>query len=162
VSNHVIDLTVNGTACRLDVAADRFLVDVLREDLGLTGTKEGCSIGVCGLCSVLVDGRLMSACLLYATSVDGASITTVEGLAEPDGRLSRLQDAFIRCGGFQCGICTPGQLIAATALLAEGPTTTAQIRRWMAGNLCRCTGYQGIIEAVATAAGVERAERDAS
>jgi carbon-monoxide dehydrogenase small subunit len=103
----------------------------------------------------------MSACLLYATSVDGASVTTVEGLAEPDGGLSRLQDAFIRCGGFQCGICTPGQLIAATALLAEGPTTTAQIRRWMAGNLCRCTGYQGIIEAVATVAGVERSASDA-
>jgi aerobic-type carbon monoxide dehydrogenase small subunit (CoxS/CutS family) len=155
VSTHRIDLTVNGTACRLEVDADRFLVDVLRDDLGLTGTKEGCSIGVCGLCSVLVDGKLMSACLLYAVSIDGASITTVEGLADPDGQLSPLQEAFIRRGGFQCGICTPGQLVAATALLAEGPRSTAEIRQWMAGNLCRCTGYQGIIEAVATVAGID-------
>jgi aerobic carbon-monoxide dehydrogenase small subunit len=156
---HRISLSVNGSDYRLEIDSDRFLVDVLREELGLTGTKEGCSIGVCGLCSVLVDGRLMSACLVYATSVDGASITTVEGLADPDGRLSPLQDAFIRCGGFQCGICTPGQLIAATALLAENPSTRAEIRDWMRGNLCRCTGYVGIIDAIAEVAGLAHDDR---
>jgi aerobic carbon-monoxide dehydrogenase small subunit len=125
---------------------------VLRDDLGLTGTKEGCSIGVCGACSVLVGGELLSACLLPAVFADGGSVTTVEGLANGDA-LSPLQDAFIREGGFQCGICTPGQLIAATALLAERPRPTeAEIRDWMMGNLCRCTGYQGIVRAIKTAA----------
>jgi carbon-monoxide dehydrogenase small subunit len=125
---------------------------VLRDDLGFTGTKEGCSIGVCGACSVLVDGELLSACLLPAVFVDGRAITTVEGLAHGE-TLSPLQDAFIRDGGFQCGICTPGQLIAATALLAEHPRPTDdQIREWMMGNLCRCTGYQGITRAIKAAA----------
>jgi len=125
---------------------------VLRDDLGFTGTKEGCSIGVCGACSVLVAGELLSACLLPAVFVDGRAVTTVEGLANGE-TLSPLQDAFIRDGGFQCGICTPGQLIAATALLAEHPRPTDdQIREWMMGNLCRCTGYQGITRAIKTAA----------
>ena len=125
---------------------------MLRDDLGFTGTKEGCSIGVCGACSVLVAGELLSACLLPAVFVDGRAVTTVEGLANGE-TLSPLQDAFIRDGGFQCGICTPGQLIAATALLAEHPRPTDdQIREWMMGNLCRCTGYQGITRAIKTAA----------
>jgi len=125
---------------------------VLRDDLGFTGTKEGCSIGVCGACSVLVDGELLSACLLPAVFADGRSVTTVEGLAS-GGELSPLQDAFIREGGFQCGICTPGQLIAATALLAERPRPTeAEIRDWMMGNLCRCTGDHGITRAIKAAA----------
>lgn len=125
---------------------------MLRDDLGFTGTKEGCSIGVCGACSVLVDGELLSACLLPAVFADGRSVTTVEGLASGD-ELSPLQDAFIREGGFQCGICTPGQLIAATALLAERPRPTeAEIRDWMMGNLCRCTGYHGITRAIKAAA----------
>ncbi len=131
--------------------ADRRLIDVLRDDLGCTGTKEGCSIGVCGACSVLVAGELLSACLLPAVFVEGRDVTTVEGLAHGD-ELSPLQDAFIREGGFQCGICTPGQLIAATALLAEYPRPSdAEIRDWMMGNLCRCTGYHGITRAIKAA-----------
>jgi carbon-monoxide dehydrogenase small subunit len=133
------------------VRADRRLIDVLRDDLGATGTKEGCSIGVCGACSVLVGGELLSACLLLAVFVDGREVTTVEGLAQDD-ELSPLQDSFIREGGFQCGICTPGQLIAATALLAERPRPSEdEIREWMMGNLCRCTGYHGITRAIKAA-----------
>lgn len=131
--------------------ADRRLIDVLRDDLGLTGTKEGCSIGVCGACSVLVGGELISACLLPAVFADGRAVTTVEGLANGD-QLSPLQDAFIREGGLQCGICTPGQLIAATALLAEHPRPSDdEIREGMMGNLCRCTGYYGITRAIKAA-----------
>ncbi len=131
--------------------ADRRLIDVLRDDLGLTGTKEGCSIGVCGACSVLVGGELLSACLMPAVFVDGRAVTTVEGLGSGE-ELSPLQEAFIREGGFQCGICTPGQLIAATALLAERPRPSdADIREWMMGNLCRCTGYHGIARAIRAA-----------
>ncbi len=135
------------------VPADRTLIDMLRLDLGATGTKEGCGVGVCGACSVIVDGRLMSSCIVLAVSVDGASITTVEGLAAPDGTLSPLQEAFIACGGFQCGICTPGQLVAATALLeAEPAPDEARIREWLTGNLCRCTGYRSIVASVQQAA----------
>jgi aerobic-type carbon monoxide dehydrogenase small subunit (CoxS/CutS family) len=133
------------------VRADRRLIDVLRDDLGATGTKEGCSIGVCGSCSVLVGGELLSACLLPAVFVDGREVKTVEGLANGN-ELSSLQDAFIREGGFQCGICTPGQLIAATALLAENSRPSdGEIREWMMGNLCRCTGYHGITRAIKAA-----------
>ena len=142
---------MNGAPQSLDVRADRRLIDVLRDDLGLTGTKEGCSIGVCGACSVLVGGELLSACLVPAVFVDGRAVTTVEGLANGD-QLTPLQDAFIREGGFQCGICTPGQLIAATALLAERPRPSDdEIREWMMGNLCRCTGYYGITRAIRAA-----------
>jgi carbon-monoxide dehydrogenase small subunit len=135
------------------VGAERRLIDVLRDDLGLTGTKEGCSIGVCGACSVLVGGELLSACLLPAVFVEGLAVTTVEGLARGEA-LSPLQEAFIREGGFQCGICTPGQLIAATALLAErARPSEGEIREFMMGNLCRCTGYHGITRAIRAAAG---------
>jgi carbon-monoxide dehydrogenase small subunit len=134
------------------VPPDRPLLDVLRSDLGLTGTKEGCGIGVCGACSVIVDGRLQSACLILAALVEGRAVETVEGLgsaAEP----SPLQTAFVEAGGFQCGVCTPGQIVAATALLRESRDPSEEvIRRWMAGNLCRCTGYASIVEAVARAA----------
>jgi carbon-monoxide dehydrogenase small subunit len=148
-----LQLTINGTERRLDVPAERLLLELLRDDLGLTGTKEGCSIGVCGACSVLVDGAVVSSCLLPAVLADGASITTIEGLAQDDG-LSPLQDAFIVHGGFQCGICTPGQIISASALLAENPhPTDPEIRDWMQGNLCRCTGYYGILRAIRAASG---------
>jgi carbon-monoxide dehydrogenase small subunit len=148
-----VQLEINGQAHHLDVAPARRLVDVLRHDLGLTGTKESCAVGVCGACSVLVDGELVSACLLPVALADGRRITTIEGLAGPDGQLSPLQSAFIREGGLQCGACTPGQIIAATALLAEAPNPDeAHIRDWMAGNLCRCTGYAGIIRAIQAAA----------
>ena len=145
-------LTINGQPHQVSVPANRLLVHVLRDDLGLTGTKEGCSVGVCGACSVLVDGVLMSACLVPAILADGAAITTIEGLAPDDEHLSPLQEAFIRHGGFQCGICTPGQLIAATALLDEVPRPTAeQVKSWMMGNLCRCTGYYQIVDSILAA-----------
>lgn len=128
------------------------LLDVLRERAGLTGTKAGCAIGVCGLCSVLVDGKLVSACLLPVAAVAGWDVTTVEGLAQ-GGRLSALQEAFIEHGGFQCGICTPGQLVAATALLRErADPAPDEVRDWLGGNLCRCTGYQQIVDSIRSAA----------
>jgi aerobic-type carbon monoxide dehydrogenase small subunit (CoxS/CutS family) len=149
-----VSFELNGQAVSVRIAPDRLLLHLLRDDLDLTGTKEGCGIGVCGLCSVLVDDRLMSACLLPAVFVDGSTVRTIESLAGADGTLTPLQDAFIRHGGFQCGICTPGQIMAATALLAENPGPTGpEIREWMKGNLCRCTGYEQIVEAIEAAAG---------
>ena len=153
MSEHLLRFEVNGQPQEVTVQAHHLLIDVLRERLGLSGTKEACSIGVCGACSVLVDGRVVSACLMPAVMVDGARIQTVEGLAGPDGSLSPLQEAFIRHGGFQCGICTPGQVVAATALLRECPRPAPeQVRDWMMGNLCRCTGYYKIIDSIQAAA----------
>jgi carbon-monoxide dehydrogenase small subunit len=152
VSEHHLRLTVNGQPHAVTAPANRLLLHLLRDDLGLTGTKEGCSVGVCGACSVLVDGVLVSACLLPAVFADRCAVTTVEGLAPDDEHLSPLQESFIRHGGFQCGICTPGQLIAATALLREQPQPTrAQVREWMMGNLCRCTGYYQIVDSILAA-----------
>jgi carbon-monoxide dehydrogenase small subunit len=152
MSDHPIRFTLNGEKREQRVGAHRRLIDVLRDDCGLTGTKEGCSVGVCGACSVLVDGEVISSCLLPATYADGTSITTVEGLAR-HGELTALQEAFITEGGFQCGICTPGQLITATALLVAHPRPTdQQIEEWMTSNLCRCTGYHGITRAIRKAA----------
>ena len=152
-SEHALHFELNGAPRDVTVPAHRRLIDLLRDDLGLTGTKEGCSVGVCGACSVLVDGQVMSACLMPAVFIDGTRVTTIEGLAPDDEHLSPLQDAFIRHGGFQCGICTPGQIVTATALLAEHPHPSAdQVRRWMMGNLCRCTGYYKIVESILTAA----------
>jgi aerobic-type carbon monoxide dehydrogenase small subunit (CoxS/CutS family) len=146
VSTHRIRFTLNDAAVDVTVPAERLLVDLLRDDLRSTGTKDGCSIGVCGLCTVQIDGAPMSACLLLATQIDGTAIRTVEGLATP------LQDAFISEGGFQCGICTSGQLVAADALLRAKPDATdAEIADWQMGNLCRCTGYYGIARAIAKA-----------
>lgn len=148
-----VRLTVNGAAHELEVEPDRLLIDVLRDDLRLTGTKLGCGVGVCGLCSVLVDGELMSACLMPVVLVNGRSVATIESLAAPDGTPNALQQAFIRHGAFQCGICTPGQVMAATALLQERPRPTVpEIREWMKGNLCRCTGYEGIQNAIVSVA----------
>jgi aerobic carbon-monoxide dehydrogenase small subunit len=152
-SEHALRFELNGTPRQVSVPAHRRLIDLLRDDLGLTGTKEGCSVGVCGACSVLVDGQLMSACLMPAAFVDGSVVTTIEGLAPDEEHLTPLQDAFIRHGGFQCGICTPGQIVAATALLQTHPQPTAeQVRGWMMGNLCRCTGYYKIVESILAAA----------
>ena len=157
LSSHLIRFTLNGSAHEVRVPADRLLIDLLRDDVGATGTKKGCAIGVCGACSVLVDGVLLSACLYPAAYVDGTAVTTVEGLASADGTLSPLQEAFIVHGGFQCGICTPGQLVAATALLAERPAPShEEIARWMMGNLCRCTGYSGIEAAIRAASAAPR------
>src|SRR5262252_1433574 len=148
-----IRFDLNGEPREVTVRANRRLIDLLRDDLGLTGTKEGCSVGVCGACSVLVDSQVMSACLLPAVFVDGTQVTTIEGLAPDESHLTPLQDAFIRHGGFQCGICTPGQIVAATALLQETPRpTTEQVKEWMMGNLCRCTGYYKIVDSIMAAA----------
>ena len=151
-----VRMTVNGTVREVEVPAYRTLLDVLRYDLGLTGSKEGCGVGVCGACTVLLDGKMVSSCIALAVFADGCAVTTVEGLAE-DKRLHPVQQAFMDYGGFQCGICTPGQIVAAKALLdtVENPTE-AQIREWMLGNLCRCTGYYKIIESIQAAAKQER------
>jgi carbon-monoxide dehydrogenase small subunit len=144
--------TVNGAEQALDVPGMRRLLDALREDLGLTGTKEGCGEGECGACSVLIDGELANSCLVPLAQVEGAKVVTVEGLA-PQGGLDRLQQAFLETGGAQCGICTPGMLMAGRAYIAAGggPDEDA-IREAIAGNLCRCTGYTKIIDAIALAA----------
>ena len=147
-----IALRVNGVAQTVHVEPSATVLDVLRDELRLSGTKEGCVVGVCGLCSVLVDGVLLSGCLVPVGAIAGRDVTTVEGLADGD-RLSAVQDAFVARGGFQCGICTPGQVVAATALLAENASPTDdEIREWLGGNLCRCTGYAQIVEAVQEAA----------
>ena len=150
-------LTVNRDAVEVEAPGMRRLLDVLREDLGLTGTKEGCGEGECGACTVLVDGAPVDSCLVPVCHVDGARVATVEGLAEPSPEgpvLDPLQQAFLEAGGAQCGICTPGMLMAARAYLhAGGSADEASIRESIAGNLCRCTGYTKIIEAIAIAAG---------
>ena len=153
MSGDPVRFTLNGTEVESAGPADRRLIDILREDFRLTGTKEGCSVGICGLCTVLVDGDPMSACLLFGVLINGRVVTTIEGLADGD-RLTDLQQAFISEGGFQCGICTPGQILAATALLSENDSPSqSEIEEWMLGNLCRCTGYTGIVAAItATAA----------
>ena len=144
----MINLQINATSQALDVEPMKRLLDVLREDLHLTGTKEGCGEGECGACSVIVDGEVINSCLVPVCQVSGSTILTVEGLAH-DGRLDPLQQAFLECGGAQCGICTPGMLIAARALLDETPRPTRDdIKEAIAGNLCRCTGYVKIIDAI--------------
>ncbi len=140
--------TLNGRTVSLDVVGTRRLLDVLREDLGATGTKEGCGEGECGACCVLIDGAVVDSCLIAAGQVEGREVTTVEGLAD-GGRLTALQQAFIEHGAAQCGICTPGMLLAAHVLLQGSRRLTADdVRAGLAGNLCRCTGYTKIIDAV--------------
>jgi carbon-monoxide dehydrogenase small subunit len=147
-----IELTVNGRTRSLDVQPHHTLLDVLRDDVGLTGTKECCLVGECGACTVLIDGQSVDSCLVLAAETDGAEITTVEGLAGADG-LHPLQQAFIATGAVQCGFCIPGQLVSADALLARNPQPTrAEVEEGLAGNLCRCAGYEQIIEAVLAAA----------
>jgi carbon-monoxide dehydrogenase small subunit len=150
---HQIKLTINGNAYEVSVPARRTLVDLIRYDIGLTGTKEACSVGVCGACTVMLDGQIVASCITLAVQADGADIRTIEGMGTPDN-LSPVQQAFIECGGFQCGICTPGQIVASTALLAENPRPTEdEIKEWLMGNLCRCTGYYQIIDSVKKASG---------
>jgi len=152
IATQPIQVTVNGRRRVLDVAVHHSLLDVLRDDLGLTGTKECCLVGECGACTVIVDGRPVDSCLVLAVEADGAEITTVEGLAA-EGRLSALQQAFLDTGAVQCGFCIPGQLMSATALLAENPhPTVPEVQEGLAGNLCRCAGYLQITEAVLAAA----------
>jgi aerobic carbon-monoxide dehydrogenase small subunit len=146
-----IDCTVNGERATLRAYPMARLLDVLREELRLTGTKEGCGEGECGACTVLVDGEMVNSCLVPVAQVSGAHIKTIEGVADGE-RLHAVQQAFVECGGAQCGICTPGMVIAAVSLLErERRPTDADIREALAGNLCRCTGYMKIFEAVVRA-----------
>ena len=148
-----ISVEVNGSVRQAQVPARLSLVDWLREELRLTGTHVGCEHGICGACSVLLDGEPVRSCLMFAAQADGHRVTTVEGLANPDGTLSVLQDSFCHMHGLQCGYCTPGMLIAAQGLLDVTPRPTEeQIREAIGGNLCRCTGYQQIVDAVKHAA----------
>jgi carbon-monoxide dehydrogenase small subunit len=152
-----IDVTVNGRLRSIEVAPHHTLLEVLRVDLGLTGTKECCLVGECGSCTVLLDGLSVDSCLVLAVEADGGSVTTVEGLATGD-RLHPLQQAFLDTGAAQCGFCIPGQLVAAQALLTRNPhPSPAEVEDGLAGNLCRCAGYGQIIEAVLLAASGEMA-----
>ncbi len=147
-----IALRINGESYELEIEPRRLLIDVIRDNLSLTGTKEGCDFGNCGSCSVLIDGKPVLSCLTLAVEAQGKDILTIEGLAK-DGQLHPLQQAFIDHGAIQCGFCTPGMLLSAKALLDENPRpTTAEVKEALSGNLCRCTGYTKIIEAVEAAA----------
>jgi aerobic carbon-monoxide dehydrogenase small subunit len=147
-----LDFTLNGRPCRTEAPAHWTALDVLRDGLALTGTKYGCGEGVCGTCTILVDGEPVRACLVLAARLRDRAVVTVEGL-ERDGEPDRLQAAFARAGAVQCGFCTPGMLLSARALLTSNPSPTAgEVREALAGNLCRCTGYTKIIEAVLAAA----------
>ena len=147
-----ISFTLNGKEIRIDPPSDRRVVDILREDLGLTGTKEGCGAGECGACTILVDGESRLSCLMLAAQLEGTTITTIEGIASEDG-LHPVQEAFVEFGAVQCGFCIPGMVLSAIDLLERNPNPTRmEIREGLSGNLCRCTGYQKIVDAVEAAA----------
>ena len=153
MAEHHVHCVVNGAKHRGIVESRTTLADFLREGLGLTGTHLACEHGVCGACTVLVDGNAVRSCLMLAVQADGHDITTVEGIADPDGTLSPVQQAFMDCHGLQCGFCTPGFVVSVTSFLEANPDPTEEeIREGISGNLCRCTGYQGIVEAVKLAA----------
>ncbi len=155
-----IHVIVNGEPHELSIPPWRTLLELIREDLGLTGTKEGCSIGECGTCTVILDGKTVNSCLVLAAEADGKEITTIEGLSD-NGTLAALQQAFVDHVGMQCGFCTPGMVISARALLDENPhPTDEEITRGMAGNLCRCTGYTKILESIRAAAEGEGGPHD--
>jgi carbon-monoxide dehydrogenase small subunit len=148
-----IHLTVNGLAYQEEVEPRRTLLEFIREDLELTGTKEGCGLGECGTCTVLLDGKPIKSCITLAVQANGREVTTIEGIERPDGTLHPLQQAFIDHGAIQCGFCTPGMVLSAKALLDENPKPSElEIKQAIAGNLCRCTGYQKIVEAIRSAA----------
>jgi aerobic carbon-monoxide dehydrogenase small subunit len=154
VADISIEVTVNGRLRRAAVEPRLTLADFLRERCQLTGTHLGCEHGVCGACTVLLDGQAVRGCLVFAVQADGGSVTTVEGIAAPDGTLSPVQQAFREHHGLQCGFCTPGFVTSVTAFLRDNPSPTdEEIREGLSGNLCRCTGYQGILAAVRAAAG---------
>jgi len=154
-SDHLpkFSLTLNGTIREVSIPASMTLLDLIRDHLGLTGTKKGCDMGACGACTVLADGRRIKACLALAASYEGASITTIEGIAGP-AELHPLQTAFIKHDALQCGYCTPGQIMSAIAMIAEKPADRETIREAMSGNLCRCGAYPNIVEAIAEVAGL--------
>jgi carbon-monoxide dehydrogenase small subunit len=152
-----VALTVNGQSRQVRVQPRKTLADTLREDLRLTGTHLGCEHGVCGACTVLLDGAAVRSCLIFAVQAEGAEVTTVEGLTPADGALSEVQQAFKDCHGLQCGFCTPGFVVSVTAMLADNPNPSDDdLREGLSGNLCRCTGYQGIVAAVKQAASVSQ------
>lgn len=152
-TSSTVTLTVNGTRRTVTVDNRTSLLDLLREHLGLAGSKKGCDAGACGACTVLVNGRRVNGCLTLAVRLDGAEVTTIEGLARGDGRLHPLQQAFIDRDAFQCGYCTPGQIMSGVACIKEGHTgSRAEIREWMSGNICRCGCYVKIVDAVEQAA----------
>ena len=152
MSKITIDVSVNGEEHTVEVPARRMLSDLLRDDLNLTGTKRGCETGICGACTVLIDGEAVKSCLMLAAQVRGRHVMTVEGLAA-EGELHPLQQCFMECGGLQCGYCTPGFLMTSCALLANNPNPTEEeVRHGLNGNLCRCTGYVGIVESILSAA----------
>jgi len=149
----VLNFTLNGKSIEISAPGDRRVVDLLREDFGLTGTKEGCGTGECGACTILVDGRSRLSCLMVAAQLHGRRVQTIEGV-EKDGHLHPVQRFFIEKGAVQCGFCTPGMVMAALDLLAENPSPSPdQVREAIGGNLCRCTGYQNIVAAIADAGG---------
>ncbi len=151
----ILKLNVNGEDLEILVEGHKTLLEVLREDLGLTGTKRGCDLGTCGACTVLVDGRPWLSCLTLAVAVEKKKITTIEGLAQ-NGKLHPLQNAFIEKGAIQCGFCTPGMILTAKAFLEENPhPSEEEVKRAISGNLCRCTGYVKIVEAILSASGRE-------
>jgi len=162
MKKHPVSFTLNGQTVELLTAPNRTLLQVLREDLGLTGTKHGCGLGDCGACTVLLDDEPVNSCLILAVQVHGREVTTIEGLADGD-RLHPLQEAFIQKGAIQCGFCTPGMLLSAKALLDRKKLPgEEEIRRALSGNLCRCTGYQKIVEAVEDAAETIRTKKGAA
>jgi len=149
-----LQLKVNGMAYKMEVEPRRTLLELIREDLELTGTKEGCGLGECGTCTVLLDGRPIKSCITLAVQANGREVTTIEGVEGADGTLHPIQQAFIDHGAIQCGFCTPGMVLSAKALLDENPRPTEmEVKQAIAGNLCRCTGYQKIVEAILSAAG---------
>ncbi|MBA3290895.1 MAG: (2Fe-2S)-binding protein [Actinobacteria bacterium] len=153
-----IELTVNGVAHQVDVEARWLLSDVLRHEIGLTGTHVGCEHGVCGCCTVLIEGQPARSCLTLAVQVDGAEVTTVEGLAEPNGDLHPLQESFMTHHGLQCGYCTPGFLLSALPIYEQAANMSDEaLRKAISGQLCRCTGYAGILDAIRGAAAIEDA-----
>ncbi|OBF12920.1 (2Fe-2S)-binding protein [Mycobacterium sp. ACS4331] len=150
---HIVEMTVNGRPVEAVVEPRMTLADFVRERCGLTGTHLGCEHGSCGACTVLLDGKAVRGCLVFAVQADGAEVSTVEGVASPDGELSPVQAAMRECHGLQCGFCTPGFVMSITALLQDNPNPTdEEIREGLSGNFCRCTGYQGIVNAVHRAA----------
>jgi len=160
MKKQILSMTVNGEAADLAVFPNATLLEVLRDDLGLTGVKEGCAEGVCGACTVLVDGMPIRSCLTLALEVEGASVVTIEGLVS-HGILHPVQQAFVERGAVQCGFCTPGMVLASKALLDRIPSPTDdEIKTALAGNFCRCTGYAKILDAVRAAAGHSKAEED--